>query len=281
MEHYDSLISYEFHPTFLFTQKIVRTRDEESYHAHEHLELAFIMSGRGRYRIDDELYDVEEGDLLILNPGTYHQALVSAPACPATEFFIGASDFRFEGMEENHLDLRKRPVLRTDGELKQKLMRLIISMCNEGETRRAGRYYMMQSLLVQFMLTVLRSEREPDLKPGKSYSFESINKKEIVSQIIDYFEQHYDEKLSLDIISENMYVSPFYISKIFKSVTGDTPIRYLIDIRLQKARELLEKYPEMSVHEVAERTGYDDAYHFSKLFKKKYGISPSRVRKTE
>ena len=76
-----------------------------------------------------------------------------------------------------------------------------------------------------------------------------------------------------------MYLSPFYISKIFKSETGDTPIRHLINIRLEKAKELLENGYKGSIQEVAASVGYDDAYHFSKLFKKHYGVSPSQVRK--
>ena len=80
-------------------------------------------------------------------------------------------------------------------------------------------------------------------------------------------------------IAENMYLSPFYISKIFKSETGDTPIRHLINIRLEKAKELLEDGCAESIQEVAASVGYDDAYHFSKLFKKHYGMTPSQARK--
>ena len=69
------------------------------------------------------------------------------------------------------------------------------------------------------------------------------------------------------------------MSKIFKAETGDTPIRYLINIRLEKAKELLENGWEGSIQEVAMEVGYDDAYHFSKLFKKRYGVSPSKVLK--
>ena len=98
-----------------------------------------------------------------------------------------------------------------------------------------------------------------------------------MEQICNYFEDHYAEKISLDQIAENMYLSPFYISKIFKSETGDTPIHYLIDIRLERAREILEKGECNSIQEVAAAVGYEDAYHFSKLFKKKYNVPPSKI----
>ena len=102
----------------------------------------------------------------------------------------------------------------------------------------------------------------------------------MVEQILNYFEDHYNEKVSLDRIAENMYLSPFYISKIFKSETGDTPIRHLINIRLEKAREILLEEKDKSIQEVAACVGYDDAYHFSKLYKKHFGVSPSQTRRT-
>ena len=116
-----------------------------------------------------------------------------------------------------------------------------------------------------------------EIKSG--YAFESVNKKYVVEQIVSYFEDHYAEKISLDTIAENMYLSPFYISKIFKSETGEAPIRHLINIRLQKALELLQKEGYTNIKEVAAAVGYDDAYHFSKLFKKAYDVTPMEYRK--
>ena len=88
---------------------------------------------------------------------------------------------------------------------------------------------------------------------------------------------NYMNDISLDKISKNMYLSPVYISKIFKEEIGDSPINYLIKIRLSKAEELL-KDNTLPVKVVAKRVGYNDAYHFSKLFKKYYGIAPSSFR---
>lgn len=55
-----------------------------------------------------------------------------------------------------------------------------------------------------------------------------------------------------------MYLSPFYISKIFKSETGDTPINHLIKIRMEKARLLLDKQKDASIQDIALCVGYDD-----------------------
>lgn len=106
----------------------------------------------------------------------------------------------------------------------------------------------------------------------------TIDKKEIVEQMIAYFREHYQEEISLEQLAAKMYLSPYYICRIFKSETGDTPIDYLIRLRMEKAKELLEQGSVQSIQEVAESVGYEDAYHFSKLFKKRYGVSPSGIK---
>lgn len=267
-------------PTFLFTWKGTRKKGKDLYHSHDHLEMAFVLSGCGRYRIEDQIYDVQEGDLLIFNPGVRHQAVIDPDnEQPSTEFFVGFSDIQIQDLPNNHFPIPNGEyMIHTTGELRQKLFRICSSMEAENAVCRQGRYFMLKSYLVQMLLLVIREQCEPMVLSG-GYAFESVNKKYVVEQIVNYFEDHYNEKISLDHIAENMYLSPFYISKIFKSETGDTPIRHLINIRLEKAKEMLEAGQGASIQEVAASVGYDDAYHFSKLFKKRFGISPSQAKK--
>lgn len=277
-----NIVIEELNPTFLFTWKGTRhrDRDEEYFHSHEHLEMAYILSGEGKYRFEDGICPVKEGDLLIINPGVRHQALACPEAeTPTTEFFVGASDIWIAGFPANTLPVPDGGhVLHTSGELRQKLFRICSSMEAENAVCRQGRYFMLKAYLMQMLLLVIREQCEP-VERKEGYAFESVNRKYVVEQIVNYFEDHYNEKISLDQIAENMYLSPFYISRIFKSETGDAPIRHLINIRLEKAKELLESDFQGSIQEVAALVGYDDAYHFSKLFKKYYGMTPSQARK--
>ncbi len=270
----------ELNPTFLFTWKGTRDVDIDYYHSHDHLELAYVLSGTGKYNIDNEIYDVKEGDLLILNPGVMHQALPGDHGNVATtEFFVGFSDIQLPDYPYNYLPIPNGGhIMHTAGEFRQKIARICAAMEAENTVCKEGRYFMLKSYLMQMILLVVREQSETIPTAG-SYAFESVNKKYVVERIVTYFEEHYSEKISLDQIAENMYLSPFYISKIFKSEIGDTPIRHLINIRLEKAKNLLEIDKDSSIQEIAAMVGYDDAYHFSKLFKKRYGMSPSQVRK--
>ena len=275
----EGLLIEELNPTFLFTWKGRRTQDEKSYHSHDFLEIAFIMSGSGKYRIEGKFYDVREGDLLLINPHMLHQGLAVHPENATTEFFVAASDIRLNGMPQNVLPIPETgPVIHTSGEFRQKIARICASMEAENAVCWQGRYFMMKAYLMQMLLLIVRQQTEPvEIKKGRA--FESFGRKYVVEQVIQYFEDHYAEKISLDGIAENMYLSQFYISRIFKSEIGDTPIHYLINIRLERAKELLESGLAESVQEVAAQVGYDDVYHFSKLFKKRYGFPPSQAKK--
>lgn len=284
MENFTSAVGYvgdELNPTFLFTWTGTRKPGENSeYHSHDFLEMFFIQSGTGHYLVEGELVAIEEGDLLIINPGVRHQSRTAPETkLPATEFCVAFSDVHFRGIPENTMPLPGGTFLmHTTGEVHRKLVRLCASIQEENAICRQGQYFMMKSYLMQMILLVIREQFEP-MERQKGYSFESVNKKYIVEQILNFFEEHYSDRISLEQIAENMYLSPFYISKIFKSETGDTPIRHLIDIRLEKAMELFKEGGTGSIQEVAASVGYDDAYHFSKLFKKRYGISPSQAKK--
>ena len=109
--------------------------------------------------------------------------------------------------------------------------------------------------------------------------FETYNRSYAVRRIINYLNENYEQRISLEQIAHNMYLSPVYISKIFKEETGESPINYLIKIRLERAKELLQTTNSRSIKSIAKQVGYDDVYHFSKLFKKYYGISPLYYKK--
>ena len=218
----------EMNPTFLFTWKGTRTAAGEAYHCHDIVELAFVLSGTGKYHIEGQIYDVGEGDLLFFKPGVHHQALyVPEAEVPTTEFFVGFCDVQLPGREPGDVPLPGGGyILHTGGELRQRIFRICSSMEAESALCWPGRYHMLKTYLMQLLLLILK-EQSPAPQTRKGYSFDSVNKKYVVEQIVSYFEDHYSEKISLDTIAENMYLSSFYISKIFKSETGDTCCRSL------------------------------------------------------
>ena len=95
-EMYD-ITEGDLNPEFLFTCVSTRTEEEENYHAHDFIEFAIIMGGRGRFYIDGKNYEVEEGDLILLNPGTYHRSRAGYSKEGLKECYIDFPKFLLKG----------------------------------------------------------------------------------------------------------------------------------------------------------------------------------------
>ncbi|BCN30182.1 AraC family transcriptional regulator [Anaeromicropila herbilytica] len=270
----------DFNPTIFFASK-QRMLKESNYHDHDFTELTYILSGKGKYLVDGDTVDVEAGDIIMCNPGVKHKNILVNPKEPTVEFFAGFTDFKFKNMPPNSIMLNDGGcVLHTSSVAKQEISRHCYEMIAENDAGQVGKYFMLKAHLMQILLTILREIIEVEEDDQKSYNFESYNKSYAVKRIINYLNENYANKISLDKIAHNMYLSPVYISKIFKEETGESPINYLIKIRLEKAKDILANSESGSVKSIANSVGYEDVYHFSKLFKKYYGISPLYYKKT-
>jgi AraC-like DNA-binding protein len=269
----------DFNPTILFASK-QKMFTESPYHDHDFTELTYILSGKGKYIVNDNIYDVEAGDVIMCNPGVKHTNIIVNPKEPTVEFFAGFSDFHFKNMPPNFILLKDNDyILHTSSETKQKISKHCYEMIAENESAQVGKYFMLKAHLIQILLLIVRETVEIETTGQKGYNFESYNKSYAVKEIINYLNENYEKKISLDQIAHNMYLSPVYISKIFKEETGESPINYLIKIRLEKAIDILLNSENGSIKSIANQVGYDDVYHFSKLFKKYYGVSPLYYKK--
>lgn len=98
-----------------------------------------------------------------------------------------------------------------------------------------------------------------------------------LARILAYIDRHYADPLTLDKLAKEAGISKYHFVKLFRQVAGQTPIAYVANVRLERARHLLCT-TEMSVSEVASTCGYARATHFSAAFSGRYGISPSKMR---
>ena len=110
-------------------------------------------------------------------------------------------------------------------------------------------------------------------------SIQSADEHNYGKYMMDYIHLNYSRDISLHSLATHMNMSQAYVSRLFKKLTNHNFKDYLSNIRIEKAVTLMMEHPSSSIQEIAAMVGYDDAYHFSKLFKKRYGISPSQVRK--
>lgn len=98
-----------------------------------------------------------------------------------------------------------------------------------------------------------------------------------VSAVMRYMEQHMDEKIGMDELAEIANMSRSAFHRAFKEVAGESPLQYLKQMRLNKARNLIT-YDGHSASRAAETVGYESANQFSREFKRYFGVPPSRAR---
>lgn len=97
----------------------------------------------------------------------------------------------------------------------------------------------------------------------------------LIDRACDYIGQHYrDPALSLNAVASTVYISPTYLSILFKKVVGSTFIDYVLRLRMEAAKTLLSE-EGLRTYEVAEQTGYSDPQYFSSCFKRYTGMTPS------
>lgn len=101
----------------------------------------------------------------------------------------------------------------------------------------------------------------------------------IVERATEYIHQNYAQKgLTLNEVAQRNHVSPNYLSYLFKKNTGFNLWEYVIKLRMEESRRLI-LHTDLRRYEIAERVGYESPEHFSKIFKKYFGISPSEMKK--
>lgn len=99
----------------------------------------------------------------------------------------------------------------------------------------------------------------------------------IIEKSIEYIKNNFHKDISLDEVSRTVNISPYYFSKIFKEGTGKNFIEYLTNIRMEKAKELLNT-TEYSMKEICLMCGYSDPNYFSRSFKKNVGVTPTEYK---
>ncbi len=269
--------SFNPHVYFTFKRKFDETH-ETKVHCHDFISMVYVLSGSCSYRIGDAHYQVKKGDMLVFNTGVNHGKAVK-PGEEILELHVGFDNIQVEGLTKNNLiGPETCPVINLQ-EHEQEFLKCCSDIYLEQENDLPGSELMLKIQVMRLIVLFLKTTRS-ELCSSKSplVSFDSNDKSIIVSTLIAFLDENYMRPVSLDTISKSIYLSPTYISKVFKEETGETPINYLIKLRLSKAREMLQD-GRHSIKSVARSVGYEDAYYFSKLYKKYNRMSPSSIRK--
>ncbi|OXM85409.1 AraC family transcriptional regulator [Paenibacillus rigui] len=233
----------------------------------EYNKFYFICEGTGWIRIDGKLYQPEPGQLFFAPAGAL-QSYSAAGGPPFTMYWchftsnIGFNPlFRSMGV----------PNITNVQDCEAILAHFRQLIDHRGQDHPSS-LMKVQSALFEIMACYMDSalmESAIEVEPL------SINK---LMDTIRYIDANLDKEISIPELSQTAHFHPNYFIRFFKTHLGMSPMRYIQERRIEKAKELLGDF-SLTINEVAHTTGFNDASHFSTSFKKHSGITPSDYRK--
>lgn len=256
------------------------------YHSHQEFEVYFFHAGSCRYLIHNQIYDLEPGDILLMDGMTLHKPNVSSDS----EYIRSVIHFSPYWVKEllkelNSLSLlgvfqnRHHTLIRTkenkesfelDGAVKR-----LSKVLNLPEESTVSKEAELKILLVQILMMLRKLVKtEKVTNTGKK-----VEKAEHVENIVNYIQGNYMHKLTLDIIANSLNLSKSYMSHLFKEMTGFTIMEYVMGCRLTQVKYLLETEPMSSLKDISFQSGFESAAHFSRYFRDQTGMTASKYRK--
>lgn len=275
-----SINAEDFNPKVVFHYR-ARTMEPVMPHSHDFLSLHYVVSGQCRYQLGDRVYTARKDDIIIINPGVLHGPVIDDPETDlnSTLFYLGIDDLFIKGYPKDFVPINSAVI--SLHKYQQEIYNCYHEIVLTQEKKESGWPLMAKVLCQQFLVYVLKELSPQNASTIQDYfQLKTYDKQTIAQTITSYFQENYMKKISVEEIARSSYLSTTYITKIYKEITGDTPINYLIGLRMEKALEILQE-GHFSIQDVARKVGYDDPYYFSKLFKKRFGVSPSAYKRRE
>ncbi len=242
-------------------------------HAHaDAVELILICSGSSEYLIHDKKVVIKAGDLLVYNAGVVHDE-VSGPDMEVGSYCVGVGGLHMPGLRENALISDEKGYVFPTGRYFEDMKELFVMMFRNlaaGEPHAELFCTSLLHALLVSVLTVTEGVGETRENPADEPHI-------LGSRIKDYIDRHYMEPITLQSMGEALRISPYYLSHVFKQMSGYSPVQYLLRRRIGEAQTLLIT-TELSVARIAEMVGYDSQSYFNLQFTKNVGMPPSRYR---
>ena len=277
--------------TQFLTRQYMLSKDYELYyysdshmanvdsHTHDYYEFYFFLEGTVSYLIEKQLYDLKEGDVVVIPPGIHHKAVIRDSEKPYSRFVFWISmDYyeRIRQMSEDYFYIirlatdKGQYVFHNDAVAFSSIQSRIFHLIEEIHWERFGKEEKIFIGICDLFLHLSRMAYE------KNHPRKLKEDQNLYENIIQYIDTQLDQDLSLEHLAGKFYVSKYHIAHIFKENTGISIHQYIMKKRLAACQDAI--LSNISITKAYLMLGFKDYSSFYRAFKKEYGISPKEFR---
>lgn len=266
------------------TDTILDENYKAELHIHPWLEISFIKSGSGLYHIDDRLYELRTGDVVVIS-STEHHCIEMLPGGHLVNCVIHFNPDFLCSSPKNSIDYRFLQIffersakfsniLDRDNPATAGIYQLLHEIQQELMDQLPGYELMIKIKLQNVFANIIRYY---DYCPNEEKPAISARDLKIIREVYIYISDHLNENLTLEDLSGIANMSPSYFSTFFKKHNGLSPFEYITNLRVRRAIELIQT-SNRSLTDIAFSCGFNNSTSFNKAFHRVVGKPPSHYR---
>ena len=249
--------------------------NEVALHHHDFYEIYLLLRGRVSYTVENRIYQVRPGDIMLISPLELHQARISTDAEPYERIVLWVARNYLEGLSSARTSLTRcfdasQPghgnLLRPSPQGSADFRRQLETLGTLHSQEEYGSDLLATGCLVSLLVALNKAVTEAAAQPP------ACTCDRVVDAVVEYINAHYNETLTLDDLSERFFISKYHLLRKFDRQVGTTVHRYILQKRLLIAKQLLGS--GLAPSEVCQHCGFGDYANFYRAFRAEYHITP-------
>lgn len=250
-------------------------------HQHDFYEVYFFIGGSVEYSVEGRTYELKSGDLLLINPLELHQPRIAPDQQDYERIVLWINKNYLSELCFNKTSLTRcfdssipdhTNLLRPTKIQQTYISAMLTELINESKNDSYAVEIASEAILLRFLVELNRltinSESAEKNEEGSS---------SIIPDVLEYINKHFCEKLTLNSIANEFFVSKYYLSHAFNSAVGTSVHRYIVLKRLIHAKQMLLSGIRSTT--AAENCGFNDYAGFYRAFTAEYGVTPTEFVK--
>ena len=266
------LMSRKDYEVNLYRDKYFKTVE---MHSHDFYEVYCFIAGSVDYIVENGLYRLQVGDVLIIPPNYLHQPNIKDESKEYSRVVLWLNPKYLKQISSETTDLatcfekarETGTYLIRNGALCDSIVRELISVIELEQNGGFGSDILMENH-IRNALALMGAHylKNPTLRRAEQ--------SKIVAKAVEYISEHLTQSISLDELAEALFVNKYYLAHLFKEEVGISPHSYILKKRLILSKELIEQ--GLPITEIYLRCGFADYTHFFRAFKKEFDLTPKQ-----